>query len=188
MSSVEPFQARCDGQAAFLTVESHNYGPGKWDNVIKKAERVVLTSNFDNTNPWYPVGRHIVNHRDAHNDMIRASEADNYIYQLPNNHTRVQRLFHSIKLKDTRVITAKAGLLTNPTLANNFEAADEHFICLLPPATRSRPPLDDQTILAVTKDKNGYRPAKIGKTGVELRYYKKTHLPKFHQGPEERTS
>ena len=139
MLSIKPFQERQDGRTAFLVVESHNYGPGKWDNVVKNAKHVVLTSKFDNANARNPVSCHIINQRDAHNDMICASEAENYTYQVPNDHTRVQGLFHSIKSKYTSVITAKARLLTDPNLENDFEAAAEHLIHLCPPANPASP-------------------------------------------------
>ena len=44
-------------------------GNGKWDKVIKKAEKNVLPFKWKENNQWFLVKRHITMHHDAQNKM-----------------------------------------------------------------------------------------------------------------------
>ena len=67
-------------------------GRYKWDNLINKAKHVMKKVPYNGNNPRFTLKRHILGEREAFNDMRRASDADNYSYQVPDEHTQVQRL------------------------------------------------------------------------------------------------
>ena len=94
MSSVKTAVTNRDGQAAL------NLGDSKWDEVIRKAKHNVLQVNWKGNNTRYTLWKHLISHWDAHNNMVRKSEAEGYEYQIPTDHTHIQCLPNSIELKD----------------------------------------------------------------------------------------
>ena len=171
LTSLKPFQKARDGRSALLALETQNLGDSKWDMLIKRAEQTVLNFPWNGKNNKYTLDRHIVSHRAAHNDMVRASE--NTPYQPPNDHTRVQRLLNSIVSTDIKVISAVTTILADTTKRDDFEnAADFLLLAALIPVSESNL---NHTISAVTDladDSNsGFEIGDVGKTGVELRYY-----------------
>ena len=78
LTSLKPFQKARDGRGALLALENQNLGNSKWDMIIKRAEQTVLNFPWNGKNSKYTLDRHIVSHRAAHNDMVRASESTPY--------------------------------------------------------------------------------------------------------------
>ena len=179
MSSIKTAIDRRDGREALLALERHNMGNGKWDEVIKKAEKNVLVVKWKGNNQRFSLKRHITLHRDAQNDMERADNADDYEYQVPNQHTRVQRLLASLESKDPRVVSAKAHIIGDPGRYSSFELVAEYLLQVAPPEPETTN--DKAHNVSGVLQGDGYRPAKIGKTGVELRYYKRKEFMKFSE-------
>ena len=192
MSSVKTAVTNRDGRTALLALEQHNLGDSKWDEVIRKAEHNVLQIKWKGNNTRFTLRKHLISHRDAHNDMVRASEAEGYEYQVPTDHTRIQRLLNSIESKDQRIVAGVANIKGDPAQFNTYETTAEYLQQVAPPITSgggggaqniSVVGTDGvvYSIAAVTSggSSGGFKPAKIGKTGVELRYYKRKAFMKF---------
>ena len=182
MSSLKPFQRTRDGRGALLALEVQNLGNSKWDNVIKKAEQMVLNFPWNGTNNRYTLDRHINSHRSAHNNMVRAGEYTNY--ESPNDHTRVQRLLNSIISTDVKVVSAITVIRSDTTMKGSFEGAADFLLIAAPVPIK-----DDEmshNISGVGQDSsnesNGFQRRDIGKTGCELRYYK---AKEFYSLPQE---
>jgi hypothetical protein len=162
MSSIKPFIRLRDGRGALLALEGQNLGRHKWDTVIQKAEHVVLRIKFNGNNPRFPLRRHVNNHRDAHNDMIRANDADGFDYQVPDERTRVQRFLHSLECKDPRIIAAKANVVGDPARENDFETAVEYFLQVAPPKLSDNNRNESHNVSVVGADGNTYTIAAVG--------------------------
>ena len=80
MSSIKTAINYQDGQEALLALERHNMGNGKWDKVIKKAEKNVLIIKWKGNNQRFLLKRHITLHCDAQNNMEQANNANYYNY------------------------------------------------------------------------------------------------------------
>jgi len=171
LTSLKPFQRARDGRGALLALETQNLGDSKWDMIIKRAEQTVLNFPWNGKNNKYTLDRHIVSHRAAHNDMVRAGE--NTPYQPPNGHTRVQRLLNSIVSTDIKVVSAVTTILADTTKRDDFEEAAD-FLLLAAPVSVSEFNLN-HTVSGVTglneESGSGFEIGDVGKTGVELRYY-----------------
>ena len=202
LTSLKPFQKARDGRGALLALETQNLGDSKWDMLIKKAEQTVLNFPWNGKNNKYTLERHIVSHRAAHNDMVRASESTPY--QPPNNHTRVQRLLNSIVSTDIKVVSAVTTILVDSGKRDDFEEAAD-FLLLAAPIPVQEMNLN-HTVSGVSEGNNsGFEIQEVGSSGVELRYYDRAAflaLPrdqkeelkawnakrKLDQGQESRTS
>ena len=172
LTSLKPFQRARDGRGALLALETQNLGDSKWDMLIKRAEQTVLNFNWNGKNNKYTLDRHIVSHRAAHNDMVRASESTPY--QPPNDHTRVQRLLNSIVSTDIKVVSAVTTILADRAKRDDFEEAAD-FLLLAAPVPLLEFNLN-HTVSGVTDLTNddsssGFEINEVGTTGVELRYY-----------------
>lgn len=168
LTSLKPFQKARDGRGALLALESQNLGDSKWDMLIKAAEQTVLNFPWNGKNSKYTLDRHIVSHRAAHNDMVRASESTPY--QPPNGHTRVQRLLNSIVSTDIKVVSAVTTILADTAKRDDFEAAAD-FLLLAAPVPVQILNLN-HTVSGVSEQQgSGFEIGEMGKTGVELRYY-----------------
>ena len=170
LTSLKPFQRARDGRGALLALESQNLGDSKWDMIIKRAEQTVLNFPWNGKNSKYTLDRHIVSHRAAHNDMVRASE--NLPYQPPNGHTRVQRLLNSIVSTDIKVVSAVTTILADTAKRDDFESAADFLLLAAPVQVQELNP--NHTVSGVNEEEgSGFEIGDIGKTGVELRYYKR---------------
>ena len=115
--------------------------------------------------------------------MEQANNADDYEYQVPNQHTRVQRLLASLESKDQHIISAKAHIIRNPGRYSSFKLVTEYLLQVALPEPKSN---DDKphNVSGVTQG-GGYCPAKIRKTGVELPYYKRKEFMKFNEAQKQ---
>ena len=199
MSSIKQWVRTRDGRQALLSLEGHNMGKDKWKSEVMRAETAVLRTTFNGKNPRFTLRHHICTHRDAHVDMTRASEADGFTYQIPDEATRVQRLITSIQCSDPRVVAALANIQGHPQRENDFEAAAEYLLQVAPPRHNNNNNSNGggggetthrvsmvgtdgkvyQVSAVVTGKSTGYKPAQMGKTGIELRYYKRAVYHKF---------
>ena len=144
----------------------------------------MFSNNFDGSNQRFTLYRHVANHRDAYNNMVSASHSENYTYQIPNEHTRVQRFLHSLTTMDQRIVSEKSFIIGNPNLLNDFAAATEYLLQVAP-NTKTTPQRELQTIAALVQNKGGFKKYKVGKTGVELRYYKSAEFRKFNDAQKK---
>ena len=92
-SSVKTYQRRRDGRSAYFALVQHNLGSSKWDKILEDAEAYVSKREWNGKNHRFNLKSHINKHREANNDMVRASQ--HVQYSLPNEHTRVGRLLRT---------------------------------------------------------------------------------------------
>ena len=103
--------------------------------------------------------------------MTRASEFINY--QIPNDHTRVQRLLNSIQSTDIKVVSSITKVLAKKSKRNNFEEAAD-FLLLATPIKISDANRLSQKVSGVgvgnnngNSNSSGFVPAEKGSTGAE---------------------
>lgn len=173
-SSVKPHVSKRDGRAAYLALTQHNMGNSKFEELVNAAEQMVLTRIWNGKNARYSLKQHICRHRDAYNDMVRASQ--NITYALPEGRTRVSRLLASLATTEPNIVSAKTQILSNAILMGSFEDAAELLLLVNP--KRSHEPRTGHRISAVNtgdrKRKSGNRDKNCerGRSGVSLRYHK----------------
>ena len=95
VTSLKGYQSTQDGRQAWKNLKLHNLGKSVWDKRVKAAEVKVLHRIFDGKNHRFSLQSHCNSHREAHQEMIRASEETDY--QVPDERTRVTRLLESIQ-------------------------------------------------------------------------------------------
>lgn len=121
---------------------------------------------WNGRNQRFTLRAHIGKHREAHNEMMRASQ--HVDYELPNEHTRVGRLIKSITSKEPAIVSAITHIQGSTTQREDFETAAEFLLLTAPSPSSSS---GTHRISAVGKGAKG---GKRGpETGVELRYYTK---------------
>lgn len=182
-SSVKPHVSKRDGRAAYFALTQHNMGNSKFEELVNAAEQMVLTRIWNDKNSRYSLKQHICRHRDAYNDMVRASQ--NITYALPEGRTRVSILLASIATTEPNIVSAKTQILSNVILMVNFEDAVELLLLVCP--KRPHEPKTEHRISAVNtgdrkrrrgnKDKN----CEKGRSGVSLRYHKMHEYKKLSE-------
>ena len=174
-SSIKSHQRSRNGRAAYLALCQHNMGTSKWDKILEDAEAYVLKREWNGKNQRFSLKSHINKHREAHNDMTRASQ--HVQYSLPNEHTRVGRLLKSLTTKDPVIVSAITHIQGSNTQRDDFELAAD-FLLLMSPSTSNA--ITAHRVAAVNKKENNN--TKTGpKTGIELRYYTKKEYAKLSQ-------
>ena len=163
-SSIKSFQRARDGRGAYLALCQHNLGSSKWDKIIDEAEGYAMRREWNGKNVRFTLRSHISKHREAHNEMMRASQFIDY--ELPNDHTRVGRLIKSITSRDPSIVSAITHIQGNQQQRNDFEAAAD-FLLLTAPKPKEQTP--GHRISAVKSNQSKRKT--IGDTGVEFRYY-----------------
>ena len=170
-TSVKSYQRRRDGRGAYLALLQHNLGSSKWDKILEDAETYVSKREWNGRNQRFSLKSHINKHREAHNDMVHASQ--HVEYALPNEHTRVGRLIKSITTKEPAIVSALTHIMGNNQQRNDFETAADFLLLTAPSNTNMS---NNQRVSATNTNnntKNG------GKTSVELRYYSKSEYAKL---------
>ena len=89
-ASIKSFRRERNGRAAYFALVQHNLGSSKWDKIIDTCENYLLRNEWNGKNVRFTLKMHITKHREAHNELVRASQFVNY--EIPNEHTRVSRL------------------------------------------------------------------------------------------------
>ena len=88
-SSIKAHRRNRDGRSAHFSLFQHNLGASKWDMIIEDCESYLLRHEWNGRNHCFSLKMHISKHRNAHNELRRASQ---YVhYELPTDHTRVSR-------------------------------------------------------------------------------------------------
>ena len=144
-----------------------------------------MRREWNGKNHRFTLKSHINKHREAHNDMVRASE--HVTYEVPNGHTRVGRLTKSITSKDPSIVSSITHINGNTTQRDDFEEAADFLLLNAPnyggmvershriSGTRSRRGKD--------KNKEG-----TGSTGVEFRYHSKKEYSKLNKEQKKELS
>lgn len=146
-SSLKRHQRARDGRGAYLSLVQHNLGSAQWDKVIERAEEVQSTRVWNGRNSRYSIKKHIDNHRDAYNDMVRATE--HKAYEVPNEHTRVSRLLKSVQANHiASIAAAKTTIEATPGKRGDFELAADFLVLNAP---TSKVMQDDHRISAVSQ-------------------------------------
>ena len=134
-SSLKRHQRARNGRGAYLSLVQHNLGSAQWDKILLKADEILNVRVWNGRNGRYSIRRHIDMHRDAYNDMVRASE--NIDYEVTNERTRVTRLLRSIQAGHiASVAAAKTTIEATPAKRCDFEEAAD-FLILNAPANRA---------------------------------------------------
>ena len=93
--SVQPFKRTRNGRSAYLALTKHNLGSNRWELVLEKADHIVSNVIWNGRSTRYTLRIHLNRHREAHNDMVRASQ--HISFQPPNEATRVRKLLTSLQ-------------------------------------------------------------------------------------------
>lgn len=176
-ASITPFCRTKDGRSAYMALISQHAGVDKWERELKSNENFLKT-RFWKGNSNFSLEKFIEQHRAAYISLQRCAE--HITYQLPNENTRVRYLMDAIQSSDAELQAGLAAVRTDnvgPTSKrNNFEAA---VTCLLPcdPVARRRKSTNDRANANIASVSTSTSESKVkpsmGKTGVELRYYKR---------------
>ena len=138
-----------------------------------KEQTTLFLTQFGIKSNRYPLKLHLAKHREAHNDMIRASQ--HIAYEVPNEGTRVRKLLHSLQWSDPLIISAKVVILADEAgKKTNFEAAS-NFVLIATPPTRQD---NDSRRISSTHQNDFQRTPNKGSTGVELRFHT---APEYHR-------
>ena len=172
-TSLKAHQRARDGRGAYLALCKHNLGSAKWDKVIEEAESYILRREWNGRNFRFSLKAHLARHRDAHNDMEKASQF--IAYQIPDEHTRVGRLLKSITSKDPSVLAAITHILGTPNLRDDFEEAADFL--LLTQSSQSGGQSSQR--VSATRTGKKVKSAGTGKTGVEFRYHTVSEFKKL---------
>jgi len=176
--SIQPFKRNRDGRGAFLALTEHNLGSNRWETVLEKADHLVSSMVWNGRSNRYPLKLHLAKHREAQNDMIRASH--HIAYEVPNEGTRVRKLLHSLQCSDPRIISAKTAILADENgKKNDFEAAS-NFLLIAAPPTRHEP--DSRRVSGVRNNGEFHETPNKGETGVELRFHTPSEYYKLNGG------
>ena len=132
-SSIKQYRRGRDGRSAYLSLVQHNMGSSKWDRIIKTCENYLLRTEWNGKNVRFTLKMHVSKHRDAHNELVRASQF--VAYEVPNDHTRVGRLLKSITSKDGAILAAITHIQFTRTMRDSFEDAAD-FLLLTAPAAK----------------------------------------------------
>ena len=145
---------------------------------MEDAEAYMMRREWNGKNYRFPLRVHIVKHREAFNEMVRAAQ---FIpYEVPNEHTRVGRLIKSIQSKDPAIVSALTHIQGNPQQRDDFELAAD-FLLLTAPKIKDTGSGPHRVSAIKTSKDSKYKSKTVGKTGVELRYYAKKEYRKLSQ-------
>ena len=170
-ASIKAHRRARDGRAAYLALQLHNMGSSKWDRIIDECENYLLKREWNGRNYRFTLKSHIAKHRDAHNELSRAAEF--VTYELPNEHTRVSRLIKSITSKDPSIVASITHIQGDDERRNDFEKAADFMLLNAPTPKDMQESHRVSALGTVTTTGKGSGDKTIGKTGIELRYYKR---------------
>ena len=162
--SIQPFKRTRNGRDAFLALTEHNLGTNRWETVLERADHIISNTVWNGRSNRYPLKLHLAKHREAQNDMIRASH--HVAFEVPNEGTRVRKLLQSLQCNDTRIISAKTAILADETGKKNDFEATANFLMIAAPPTRQE---NENRRVSSVREFQGT--ANKGSTGVELRYH-----------------
>lgn len=182
MASITRHQRSRDGRQAYLDLVTHNLGSAKWEKTVEAAEQVLSSRVWNGKNSRYPLKVHIARHREAYNDLVRASHQITYVP--PNETSRVCYLLTSIQTSNPTLCSAKTTIQADPTKKDDFETASD-FIMTVAPAPRPQQGRN-QRIAALKTSQNRRGKVKTGpKTGVEVRFYRRHEWSKLSREEQD---
>ena len=181
--SIRSYARNRDGRRAYNALCMHNLGSSKWDLIIQKAEQSMSHTVYTDEKLRFPFIKYISIHRDAYNDMVRTPN-----YNYPDESSRVRKMLNGIQSKDPAIIAAVINVQTSNTLSRNFEAAaDAIQKCIKSKKITQTHRISMTQVRNSNKttpnNRNNNNKQKIhkGKTGVELRYYKRKEYSKLNK-------
>jgi hypothetical protein len=130
------FQRRKDGRGAWLALLNQYAGNDKWEAEIKIQDAVLHTRTWKGQSN-FSLESFISQHRNAYVSMEDCAE--NFQYQLPNQHSRVGFLLDAIQNNDAGLQAAIASARTNDSpkgKSNDFEAAVTQLLAYDPVAKK----------------------------------------------------
>ena len=171
-----------DGRSAYLALVQHNMGSSKWDRIIETCENYLLRNEWNGKNVRFTLKMHISKHRDAHNELVRASQF--VAYEVPNDHTRVGRLLKSITSKDGAILAAITHIQGTTAMRESFEEAADFLLLTAPAAKEIERSYRISAVVTgnggesqkSTAQKSGY-----GASGVEFRYHTRKEYDRLNQ-------
>ena len=187
--STTRWQSRRNGREAFKDLVLHHLSTANWEKIIEKGERMLSDRKWNGRNSRYPLKSHINRHREAFNELVKASKKVQY--NPPNETSRVRYLLTSIDSPDPALVSCKTNIRGCSVKNHDFEKAAD-FILINCPETKSDGNFR-QNISGVKSEpkyfnkKQNSKTGKVNigpKTGVEIRYYKRDEwlkLPKEQQ-------
>ena len=183
-ATLAPFTRSKNGRDAYLAIMSQHAGKDKWEKELKDHNEFLSTRLWKgNTN--FTLESFIKQHRAAYITMQQCTQ--HVSFQLPNARSRVTYLLDAIQNSDAELQAALASVRRDdPGMRDDFEKAAAYLLPSCPVARKKKGikrPLD-ATVAAA----NGHKPTPspktqlkpgIGKTGVELRFYKVSEYKKL---------
>ena len=183
MASITRYQRNRNGRQAYLDLVTHNMGSAKWEKTIESAENVLSSRIWNGKNSRYPLKIHIARHREAHNDLVRASHQVTYV--APNETSRVRYLLASIQTSDPTICSAKTTIQADPAKKDDFEAAADFIITVAP---QPKPQQGRHHRISALRSGNKNKRGKIRtgpKTGVEVRFYRRNEWSKLSRDEQD---
>ena len=175
MASITRFQRSRNGRQAYLSLVTNCLGSEKWVKTVEVAEDILHNRVWNGKNSRYPIKVHIGRHREAYNDLERASQ--HITYTPPNEDSRVRYLLNSLQTSDPTICAAKTTIQADPVKKANFEQAADFVLTMIPVNK-----IPGQRLHTISGLKSKHGKIKTGpKTGVELRFYKKHEWLKLSQ-------
>ena len=175
MASITQYQRRRNGREAYLDLVTHYMGSAKWEKTVESAEKLMATRVWNGKNSHYPLRIHIARHREAYNDLMRASQQ--ITYDPPNEASRVRYLLSSIQSSDPTICSGKTTIQADADKKGDFEQAAD-FLLTICPAPKPQSQGNHRIAALKTKVKKGK--IRTGpKTGVEVRFYRKDEWRKL---------
>ena len=182
MASITRYQRSRNGRQAYLDLVTHNLGSAKWEKTVEAAENVLSSRVWNGKNSRYPLKIHIARHREAFNDLVRASHQITYVP--PNETSRVRYLLSSIQTSDPTICSAKTTIQADLAKKDNFELASD-FIMTVAPASKPQQGRN-QRIAALKTNRTRRGKVKTGpKTGVEVRFYRRGEWSKLSREEQD---
>ena len=187
-SSIKSFRRNRDGRGAYFALVQHNMGSSKWDRIVDTCESYLLCNEWNGKNVRFTLKMHINKHREAYNELVRASQFISY--EVPNDHTRVSRLIKSITSKDGAILASITHIQGTAIMRDDFESAADFLLLNAPtPKEMERSYRISAVGLANTDDSKpsggGKKNAGVGKSGVELRYHSKIEYNKLNNAQKK---
>jgi hypothetical protein len=168
-STVKVFSRHRDGWAAWKALVSSHAGSDKWESLQKENNKWLLNTKWNGR--AYSLEKFCNQHR---SHFVNLEEAQNHVdFQLPTAHTQVGYLLDNIKNADTDLRAAIANICQN---VNNTRSDFENAVSVLLPVDphvkqrKNTGPKPNANVshLGSSSSTN----ARIGKTGVHLRFHK----------------
>ena len=123
-----------------------------------------------------------------HHDFVNLTEADTHVnHQLPNDRTRTTQFLNSINSMDPELIAAIAAIKRdNIWMRDNFEETIA-FLTPCDPVARKRSTSKRPSaeISVATADRGSLKDRKIGRTGVEICWYKYREFNALNEAKKE---